>query len=158
MGLAMNLYPFDCSTFAVGNTCWIDTSCRTRVEEFQGRVGLRELRENVLAMSEDPGCDPAFHGLADFSAAKLELSANDVIRLGLLMRQKAHQTSGWLTYVTDDTSTRSLVRMLGYWSRTTDRQRVFRSREEAEAWLKRNRFQQPPRFIEEDAVGLKKAC
>ncbi len=158
MGFLMNLYPIDYSVLAVENACWIDTHCRTRIEEFHGPVGLRELRENLLAMAECPECDPVFHGLADFSAAELELSTNEVIRLGLLMRQKAHLTSGWLTYVTHDTGTRSLVRMLGYWSRTTDRQRIFRSRVEAEDWLRLNRYQQPPRFIEEDSAALRTAC
>lgn len=154
----MNLYPIDCLPLAVKSTIWIDTSRRSRVEEFHGQVGLQELRENLLAMAEYPGGDPTYHGLADFSTAELDLTANEVIRLGLLMRQKTHQTSGWLTYVTNDTGTRSMIRMLGYWSRTTERQRIFRTRMEAENWLRLNRYQLPPKFIEEDLDGLKDAC
>jgi hypothetical protein len=43
--------------------------------------------------------------------------------------------------------------MLGYWSRNTDRMRIFASRAEAERWLERNIDQVPPGFINEDGFA-----
>ena len=40
-----------------------------------------------------------------------------------------------------------VVRMLGYWSRNTDRFRIFHSRREAEAWLERHIDQAPPGLV-----------
>ena len=42
--------------------------------------------------------------------------------------------------------------MLGYWSRNTDRMRIFQSRDEAERWLELNVDQVPPGFINEDGI------
>ncbi len=76
----------------------IDNERRVRIEEYQGKVGLADLRSVISAMASDPCWSPDHHGLVDFSKAELELSANDVLRLALMMRQEGHRTSGWLVY------------------------------------------------------------
>ena len=93
---------------------------------------------------------PGFHGLIDFSAADLVLSANDVLRLALVLRHEQFRTSGWLAYVATNSTTYGIIRMLGYWSRNTERMRIFPSRSEAEAWLELNLDKVPPGFLDEN--------
>ena len=143
----MKIHTLEYQEFLINGGYWIDAERRLRIESYHGRIGLRTLRDSALAMSEDPGWSGSFHGLMDLRDATLELSANEVIRLGLLMRQPAQRTSGWLVYVVADETTHGVVRMLGYWSRTADRQRIFRSRKEAENWLARQRLRVPTQFV-----------
>jgi hypothetical protein len=136
----------------------IDTDRRIRIEEYQGKVGLADLRSIVAAMASDPCWSADHHGLVDFSRAELELSANDVLRLALMLRQEANRTRGWLVFAVSSPVAYGVVRMLGYWSRNTDRFRIFQSREEAEAWLERNREHAPPAFREPEAATRKEAA
>lgn len=131
---------------------WIDAERRVRIEEYRGEVRLDDLKAILFSMSSDPCWSADFHGLVDFSEAKLELTSNDILRLALLQRQEAHRSSGWLAYVATDSLTYGVVRMLGYWSRATDRLRIFQSRAEAESWLRENRAQVPPRVVERTAA------
>lgn len=124
----------------------IDTSRGMRIEEYQGKVGLADVRGLVSAMSSDPCWSPDYHGLVDFTEADLELSANDVLRLALTLRQEEHRSHGWLVFAVRNSVAYGVVRMLGYWSRNTDRFRIFHSRREAEAWLERHMDQAPPGF------------
>ena len=130
----------------------IDTDRRMRIEEYQGKTGLSDLRSILSSMASDPCWSPDYHGLVDFSHAQLDLSANDVLRLALVLRNEAYRSKGWLAYVAPDSLTYGVVRMLGYWSRNTDRVRIFQSRQEAESWLELNRDQVPPGFISEDGA------
>ncbi len=139
------------SAGSVGNYR-IDSDRRMRIEEYQGHVGLSDLRSIISSMSSDPCWSPDFHGLVDFSDATLELSSNDVLRLALLMRQEANRTTGWLAFVTANSTTYGIVRMLGYWSRNSDRLRIFQNRDEAERWLDRNVDQIPPGFLDENGM------
>ena len=125
----------------------IDTGRRLRIEEYEGKTGLADIRSVVFSMSSDPCWSPDYHGLIDFSSAELELSANDVLRLALVMRQEENRSTGWLAFVATNSATYGVVRMLGYWSRNTDRLKIFQSRAEAEEWLELNRNQIPPAFI-----------
>jgi hypothetical protein len=130
----------------------IDSERGMRVEEYRGRVGLADLRSVVSAMASDPCWSPDHHGLVDFSDAELELSANDVLRLALMLRQEENRSSGWLVFAVKNSVAYGIVRMLGYWSRNTDRFRIFQTRTEAEAWLERNRHLSPLAFHEEQTV------
>jgi hypothetical protein len=130
----------------------IDTIRRMRIEEYQGRTGLGDLKSVLSSMASDPCWSAEYHGLIDFSDAELDLTANDVLRLALVLRQEANRSRGWLAYVATNTVTYGIVRMIGYWSRNTDRVRIFQSRAEAERWLVRNRDQVPPGFINEDGM------
>jgi hypothetical protein len=130
----------------------IDTERRMRIEEYQGQTGLRDLKSVAASMASDPCWSPEFHGLIDFSGAKLDLTANDILRLALIQRLESHRSSGWLAYVATDSLTYGIIRMLGYWSRTTDRLRIFQSRAEAEEWLALNINQVPPAFVREKAI------
>ncbi|MES2922603.1 MAG: hypothetical protein V4819_13710 [Verrucomicrobiota bacterium] len=103
-------------------------------------------------MASDPCWSADFHGLIDFSEADLELTANDVLRLALVLRHEANRSRGWLAYVATNSTTYGIIRMLGYWSRNTNRLRIFQSRDEAEAWLEINTNQVPPGFINEDGA------
>ena len=130
----------------------IDSDRRMRIEEYQGSVGLADLKSIISAMASDPSWSADFHGLIDFSQSKLELTANDVLRLALVLRQEEYRSRGWLAFVATNSTTYGVVRLLGYWSRNTDRMRIFESREEAEVWLERNIDQVPPGFIHEDGI------
>lgn len=124
----------------------IESDRRMRIEEYQGKVGLADLKSMNAAMVSDPCWSPDDHGLVDFSEAELDLSANDVLRLALVMRQEEYRTRGWLVFVAASSTVYGLVRMLGYWSRNTGRMRIFDSRAEAERWLEHNQDQVPPNF------------
>ncbi len=122
----------------------IDSERRMRIEEYQGKVGLSDLKSIISAMASDPCWSPDFNGLIDFHEAELDLSANDILRLALVLKNADHRTRGWLAYVVPNSTVFGIVRMLGYWSRNTDRIRIFNARDEAESWLVRNRDQIPP--------------
>lgn len=130
----------------------IDSDRRMRIEEYQGKTGLVDLKSIIASMASDPCWSPDFHGLIDFSHAELDLSSNDILRLALVLRQLGNRTKGWLAYVATNSTNYGLVRMLGYWSRTSNRLRIFESRTEAEAWLVLNRNYMPPHFINNDSM------
>ena len=137
----------------------IDADRRMRIEEYQGKVGLCDLRSIVSAMASDPCWSPDHHGLVDFTDAELELSANDVLRLALTLRQEENRSRGWLVFAVRSSVAYGVVRMLGYWSRNTDRFRIFQSRQEAETWLERNLNVSPPGFRESAvAVGAEQTA
>lgn len=139
------------SSCAVGNYR-IDSDRRMRIEEYQGHVGLSDMKAIISAMASDPCWSPDFHGLVDFSDATLDLSSNDVLRLALVLRHEANRSNGWLAFVAPNSTTYGIVRMLGYWSRNSDRLRIFPSRNEAERWLERNIDHVPPGFIDENGT------
>ena len=132
----------------------IDVERRIRIEEYQGKTGLNDLKSILLSMASDPCWSAEFHGLIDLSEAELELTANDVLRLALVLRHEANRTHGWLAYVATKSTTYGIIRMLGYWSRNTQRVRIFQTRLEAEAWLEMNIDQVPPGFIHEEDVPV----
>ena len=146
----MHLLTTDLPTSGTGGYYRIDTDRRLRIEEYQGQVGLMDLKGMIASMVSDPCWSPDFHGLVDFSAAELDLSANDVLRLALVMRYEGNRSRGWLVFVTTNSTAYGTVRMLGYWSRNTDRMRIFNDRHEAENWLERHANQAPPDFRERD--------
>ncbi|MEO5715317.1 MAG: hypothetical protein ABIT37_17700 [Luteolibacter sp.] len=128
----------------------IDSDRRMRIEEYQGKVGLADLKSIIYSMASDPCWSPDFHGLIDFSDAELDLSANDILRLALVFKHEDLRTRGWLAYVANNSTVFGIVRMLGYWSRNNDRIRIFGTRDEAEAWLELNVDQVPPSCREFD--------
>lgn len=130
----------------------IDADRKMRIEEYQGKTGLADLKSVMSSMASDPCWSADFHGLIDFSEAELDLAANDVLRLALVLRHEENRSRGWLAYVATNSTTYGIVRMLGYWSRNTERMRIFQSRDEAERWLELNVDQVPPGFIKEDGV------
>lgn len=142
----------DISSEASGGRYRIDTERGLRVEEYQGKVGLEDLRTMVTTMSSDPCWSPDLHGLVDFCNAELEMSSNDVLRLALTLRQEVNRSRGWLVFAVNSSVAYGIVRMLGYWSRNTDRFRIFQSRQDAERWLERHREQVPQGFVEPAAV------
>lgn len=135
----------------------IDIERRLRIEEYFGKVELADLRSIVSAMACDPSWSPEFHGLVDFTGAELELSSNDILRLALTLRQEQNRSHGWLVFVVGNSVAYGVVRMLGYWSRNTDRFRIFQTRQEADAWLDRHINQAPP-FIRETAADRREVA
>lgn len=139
----------------------IDSDRRMRIEEYQGRVGLMDLKALIAAMVSDPCWSPDFNGLVDFTDVELDLSANDVLRLALFLKSEENRSNGWLAFVADNSTVYGIVRMLGYWSRNTGRMRIFNNRAEAETWLEHNIDQVPPNFSEvrvtESAAALRDA-
>jgi hypothetical protein len=142
----MKFLTTDYPSTAVGSGYRIDADRRMRIEEYHGKVDLADLRSMVSAMASDPCWSPDHHGLVDFTNAELELSANDVLRLALTLRQEGNRSHGWLVFAVGSPAAYGVVRMLGYWSRNTDRFRIFQSRAEAEKWLERHLHQTPPGF------------
>ncbi len=139
----------------------IDSDRRMRIEEYQGKVGLMDLKALIAAMVSDPCWSPDFNGLVDFTDVELDLSANDVLRLALFLKSEENRSNGWLAFVADNSTVYGIVRMLGYWSRNTGRMRIFNNRAEAEIWLEHNIDQVPPNFSEvrvtESAAALRDA-
>ena len=130
----------------------IDSERRVRIEEYRGKTGLADLKAVISSMASDPCWSADFHGLIDFSNAELDLSANDVLRLALVLRHEENRSHGWLAFVTTNSTSYGIVRMFGYWSRNTERMRIFQSRSDAEIWLERNKNQVPPGFIADDRL------
>jgi hypothetical protein len=126
----------------------IDSRRGMRIEEYQGKVGLADMKDIVRAVVSDPDWSPDLHALVDFTKAELELSANDVLRLALMLRQQQNRSRGWMVFAVSNSVSFGVVRMLGYWARSTDRFRIFSSREEAENWLERHLDDAPPAFLE----------
>lgn len=124
----------------------IEPKRQLRIEEYQGWIALEELRANLSEMVEDPRWSPDYHGLIDFTHAVLDLSANDLIRLGLILRRADYRSRGWLVFAVADSASYGQVRMLSHWARTMDRTRILMSRAEADQWLAQNANQVPPGF------------
>jgi hypothetical protein len=148
----MKLLRTDYSSLGTVGYYRIDADRRMRIEEYQGKTGLADLKSVVSAMASDPCWSADFHGLIDFSEAELDLAANDVLRLALVLRHESNRSRGWLAYVAPNSTIYGMVRMLGYWSRNTERMRIFQSRDEAEQWLELNVDQVPPGFIRKDGI------
>jgi hypothetical protein len=124
----------------------IDPSRNTRIEEYHGKVHLEDLRSVVAALMEDPNWSPDQHALSDLTDAELDLSANDVLRMALTLRQEAKHSTGWKVFAVKDSTSYGVLRMLGYWSRNTERFRIFKSRKEADTWLENHQDKSPPAF------------
>lgn len=128
---------------------WIDTDRRLRIEKYHGKTELADLKAVQSGMAAHSDWCADFHGLIDFSEAELDLSANEILRLALVMRHGMSRSNGWLAYVVTNSATHGIVRMLGHWMRAADRMKIFKTRAEAEVWLARNIYQVPPAFISE---------
>jgi hypothetical protein len=130
----------------LGPTTSNSASCRYRIEkerkllieEYSGQVGLDDLKELAAAAAADPARSGEHNRLFDLSEAELNLSSDDVLRLGLMMRSESHRSGGWHAFAVKDAATFSVVRMLSQWARVSERSRFFRSRDEAERWLEIN--------------------
>ncbi|MGD7652914.1 MAG: hypothetical protein ACQCXQ_06845 [Verrucomicrobiales bacterium] len=131
----------------------IDHNQGIRLEDYQGSVGLSDLRAVASAMASDERWSPSYHGLIDLSKADLELTANEVLRMALTLRQDQHRSTGWMVYVVKNSAAYGQIRMLAYWARNTERTRIFLTRKEAEAWLERNADKNPPSFPEQAAAN-----
>lgn len=116
----------------------IEPGRKLHIEEYAGRIGLEDLRATSAMAAADPARSAKFHRLTDFGEADLDLSSNEVLRYGLLMRQEPYRSEGWYLFVVSNLSTFSMVRMLSHWARTSERCRIFSSREEALNWLERH--------------------
>ncbi len=148
----MKLLTTDYPSPGTVNHYQIDSEKRRWVEEYQGKVGLMDMKTMIAAMASDPCWSAKLHGLIDFSDVELDLSANDILRLALVLKHEGHRTQGWLVYVANNSTTFGIVRMLSYWSRNSERLRIFSTREEAEIWLDRNIDHTPPNFCEVEST------
>lgn len=133
----------------------IDIERKLRIEEYYGRVELEDMKSIVTAMASDPAWSPEYNGLVDFTGAQLDLTSNEVLRLALMLRHEQNRSSGWLVFAVGDSLSYGVVRMLGYWSRNTDRFRIFKTREEADAWLDRNIYRMPTVVREHPAARVR---
>jgi len=124
----------------------IEAARKLRVEVYRGSVGLEEVKSITSAASSDPCWSTDQNVLFDFSHADLSMSANDVLRWALSLRHAEYLTKGWLVFVVPNSLSYGLVRMLGQWSRNTERFRIFFQRDKAENWLNLYGGQTPPGF------------
>ncbi len=124
----------------------IDSERKLRIDDYCGLVGLDEVKSITTSAASDPCWTSDLNGLLDFSRAELSMSANDVLRWALSLRQAEYLTKGWLVFVVPNSMTYGLIRMLGQWSRNTGRFRIFFDRSKAEAWLERHGVHTPPGF------------
>ena len=124
----------------------IEETRKLHIEEYAGRVGLDDLREAATTMASDPASSENLNRLIDLSHADLDLSSDDVLRFGLMMRKEGFRSKGWYAFAVGTASNFSLVRMLSHWARTSEQSRIFESREEAERWLDRNVGHMPPGY------------
>ncbi len=147
----MKLLTSDYSSLGTGGRYQINTDRKLWIEEYHGQTELADVKSVMSSLMSDPGWSSGFHGVIDFTDAELDLSANDILRLALVLRHDPKRSRGWLAYVAPSSTSYGVVRMLGYWSRTTDRLRIFQTRAEAEAWLELHKNQAPASFMEEDA-------
>jgi len=108
------------------------------IEEYTGKVGLEDLRGLASVMADDPDCLESNNRLVDLSGADLELSSDEVLRYALILRSGKGRADGWHAFAVKDAAAFSMVRMLSYWARVSDRCRIFSSRAEAESWLEVN--------------------
>lgn len=115
---------------------WIDSDLGLWIEEYRGTVGLADLKAMLSCVVSDPCWRAEYHGLIDFSWAQVEMTANEVLRLALMMKQERNRSKGWLVFVAPNSTAFGMVRMLSYWSRNTDRIKIFNTRGEADQWLK----------------------
>ena len=116
----------------------IEADRNMQIEEYAGRVGLEDLREMASVVAADPERSGRHNRLVDLSNAELDLSSDDVLRFALLMRTEKHRSTGWHAFAVGSATVFSMVRMLSYWARVSERCRIFRSRDEAERWLEVN--------------------
>jgi len=114
----------------------IDSDLGMWIEEYRGSVGLADLKAMLSCVVSDPCWRAGYHGLIDFSWAQVEMTANEVLRLALIMKQERNRSKGWLVFVAPNSTAFGMVRMLSYWSRNTDRIKIFNTRGEADRWLK----------------------
>lgn len=147
----MKLLTSDYSSLGTGGRYQIDTDEKFWVEEYHGRTELADLKSVMSSLMSDPAWSSRFHGVIDFTDAELNLSANDILRLALVLRHDPKRSRGWLAYVAPSSSSYGVVRMLGYWARSTDRMRIFQTRAEADAWLELHKHEAPAMFMEEEA-------
>ncbi len=99
----------------------------------------------------DPAWSSDHHTLIDLSEAELDLSANDVLRLALLLRRDEFRSKGWQVFVVPPHGY-GTIRMLGYWMRANERSRIFSKKADAEEWLAKNAASPPPGAIVRPAV------
>lgn len=147
----MKLLTSDYSSLGTGGRYQIDTDRRLWIEEYHGKTELDDVKSVMSSLMSESSWSPGFHGIVDFTDAELDLSANDILRLALVLRHDPNRSRGWLAYVAPSSTSYGVVRMLGYWSRATERLRIFQTRSEAEAWLELHANQAPACFLEEDA-------
>ena len=147
----MKLLTSDYSSLGTGGRYRVDAANQSWTEEYHGKTELGDVKSVMSSLMSDPGWSANFHGVIDFTDAELDLSANDILRLALVLRHDPNRSRGWLAYVAPSSSSYGVVRMLGYWSRATDRMRIFQSREEADEWLELHKNQAPASFMEEEA-------
>ena len=132
----------------------IDVVKGVRTEKFRGLVHLSDLKANLAAMVSDSCWSSGHHSLIDFTEATLEIESNEVLRFALALRNQLHPSNGWLVFVAPDPTSFAFVRMLGYWSRTTERTRIFGKLGDAESWLAKNQLTQPPKVAERASISV----
>jgi hypothetical protein len=147
----MRLLTSDYSSLGTGGRYQIDTDRKLWIEEYHGKTELDDVKSVMSSLMSDPAWSSGYHGVIDFTDAELDLSANDILRLALVLRHDPNRSRGWLAYVAPSSTSYGVVRMLGYWSRATERLKIFQTRAEAEDWLEVHQDQKPACFMEEEA-------
>lgn len=117
----------------------LDLDRGLKIEEYEGRTGLKDVRAVALRAFTDPDWSAEFSSLIDLEFATLELSSNDVLRVALTWRQTGCRSGGWTAFVVSPSASFGVVRMLGAWAWISGTMEIFTNRGKAERWLARQR-------------------
>lgn len=109
------------------------------LETFEGRVTVAALVPFFQSLYADPAWDPSFDGLADLTAATIDMDFDDMTKLVGYMRSSGSASRGRWAFVVGSTLNLGMSRMFQTLSDDLqDDLRFFLDREEALRWLGRS--------------------
>lgn len=106
------------------------------IETFEGRVTMTALVPFFQSLYADPAWDPGFDGLADFSAATIDMDFDEMSRLVGYMKSSGTASRGRWAFVVGSALNLGMSRM--FQTLSDDLQsdlRFFLDREDALRWL-----------------------
>jgi hypothetical protein len=108
-------------------------------EVFEGSVTLAVIVGFVGTIYADPGYDPAFDGLADFTHASIDMTFDEMWMLVEGMRQSGLASRGRWAFVVPSALNLGMSRMFETLSNDLQSSiRMFMDRDEALKWLRRH--------------------
>lgn len=106
------------------------------IETFEGRVTMTALVPFFQSLYADPAWDPGLNGLADFSAATIDMDFDEMSRLVGYMKNSGTASRGRWAFVVGSALNLGMSRMFQTLSEDLQSDlRFFLDREEALRWL-----------------------
>jgi hypothetical protein len=116
----------------------IDSKRGLVIETFEGRVTLKALVPFFQGLYADPKWDPSYDGLADLTAATIDMDFDDMAKLVGYMRSSGSASRGRWAFVVGSALNLGMSRMFQTLSDDLqDDLRFFLDREDALRWLGR---------------------